>query len=130
MKGVAYLLDTCTLLWALEESASLGPKAREVLESHPEVYVSPVNAWEIQVKWMRGNLHFDSPPRTWWTAKMEEFGFEELPLRAGATFLLGGLPDIHKDPFDRILVCQALDRGLTLITPDPQLLRYPVPILW
>jgi PIN domain nuclease of toxin-antitoxin system len=61
---------------------------------------------------------------------MEEFGFVELPLRAGDTFLLGGLPDVPKDPFDRMLVCQALDHGLTLITPDPQLLRYPVPVLW
>ena len=55
---------------------------------------------------------------------------ESLPLGEDAVLMLPGLPDIHKDPFDRMLVCQALAHGLSLLTPDPLIRQYPVPIIW
>ncbi len=130
MNGMAYLLDTCTLLWALEEPDRLGARARNLICREAEVYASPVNAWEIQVKYSIGKLGLKRPPREWWETEIEKRGFIELPLVPSAVFLLAGLPDFHRDPFDRMLVCQALHQGLTLLTPDPLVRQYPVSFLW
>jgi len=125
-----YLLDTCAVLWALDDPESLGAEARRILETEPEVYVSAVSAWEIQVKYSIGKLSLVSSPREWWAEQLEKKAFRHLALEASAVFLLGGLPVPHKDPFDRMLVCQALYHGLVLLTPDPLIKMYPVNIVW
>jgi PIN domain nuclease of toxin-antitoxin system len=127
---MGYLLDTCTLLWAMDAPDRLGKEARRVLETERDVYVSAVSAWEIQIKFSLGKLGLARPPRRWWDAEIGRKGFRALDLEPRAVFLLGGLPEAHKDPFDRMLICQALDRGLVLLTPDPAFQDYPVPVLW
>ena len=125
-----YLLDTCTFLWAADDPEKLGRGARKVLEDESAVYASAVSAWEIQVKYGTGKLDLRRPPRAWWTSELERLGFMALPLEASAVFLLGALGEFHRDPFDRMLICQALYHGLVLLTPDPLIQEYPVPVIW
>jgi len=125
-----YLLDTCTFLWAADDPEKLGREARKVLENERGIYASAVSAWEIQVKYGNGKLELSRPPRAWWAEELDRLGFMALPLDASAVFLLGGLTEAHRDPFDRMLICQALYHGLVLLTPDPLMHKYPVPVIW
>lgn len=125
------LLDTCAFLWVVTGSAELSPRARDAFQSPAnEVYLSPVSAWEIAVKHALGRLPLTDPPDQLVPAQRRAHRIDELPLTEDAVLYLPKLPDWHKDPFDRMLVCQALASGLTLLTPDPELARYPVRTLW
>ena len=125
-----YLLDTCTFLWLLDDPAKLSSTARETLRSEPRFFVSVISAWEIQIKFNEGKLHLRRPPQTWWHQETARRSLHELSLDSDAVMLLSRLPDAHSDPFDRMLICQALARGLTIITPDPLIHSYRVPVLW
>lgn len=125
------LLDTCAFLWVVAGSTQLSPRAREAFQSPAnEVYLSPVSAWEIAVKHALGRLTLTEPPDKLVPAQRRAHRIDELPLTEEAALYLPKLPDWHKDPFDRMLVCQALAGGLTVLTPDPDLARYPVRTLW
>jgi len=122
------LLDTHVLLWCLADSPQLNPATRELInDSSHIVYVSAANIWEISIKQARGKLQ----------VVMEEFwsalaggDYEELPVTARHAWRAGQLPKHHQDPFDRMLVAQALQEGLTLVTHDNLLKYYEVPIIW
>lgn len=125
------LLDTCAFLWIITGSTQLSSRAREAFQSPAnEVYLSPVSAWEIAVKHALGRLVLTEPPDKLVPVQRRAHRIDELPLTEEATLYLPKLPDWHKDPFDRMLVCQALAGGLTVLTPDPDLARYPVRTLW
>lgn len=121
------LLDTHALIWALEASPRLSARAREVIESSDNtVLVSVVSAWEIEIKRAIGRL--DAPGDL--EDAIESAGF----LRRLVTFAdvrhLGGLPAHHKDPFDRMLVAQALEDGVPIVSSDPQIALYPIQTIW
>lgn len=125
------LLDTATFLWLAHDSPRLSPEAKRTFTS-PEntVYLSVVSCWEIGVKHQLGKLPLPSPPQAFVPALREELAVESLPLDEASTMQLPKLPDIHRDPFDRMLICQAIEHALTLITPDETLQSYPVRTLW
>jgi PIN domain nuclease of toxin-antitoxin system len=127
----ALLLDTCTFLWVLSGDARLSARAAQAF-SDPEndVFLSAASAWEISIKVALGKLELPEHPADYIPAQRERHGIEPLPIGEGAALLSARLPEIHRDPFDRILVCQALDLGMTLVSPDPILRKYPVKILW
>jgi PIN domain nuclease of toxin-antitoxin system len=125
------LLDTCTFLWSIEGGEALSEVARRALvDPANEVYLSAVSAWEIVLKHALGRLPLPEPPEQYVPAQRQLRGIERWPLDEEASLHLQRLPPIHRDPFDRMLICQALVAHFTLVTPDPEIARYPVRTLW
>ncbi len=125
------LLDTCTFLWILTDAPDLSPRARALVEApEHEVYLSAVSAWEITVKHALGRLPLPEPPGRFVPAQREAHGIDSLALDEESVLQVSRLPPAHRDPFDRMLVCQAIVHGLTILTPDPLLAAYPVRIAW
>jgi PIN domain nuclease of toxin-antitoxin system len=120
---VNLLLDTHVLLWALAFPDRLGSEPRRALESPANsVFVSAVSAWEIEIKRRLGKLRAPAELE----GEVRAVRFTELPLRFRHVEALARLPDLHRDPFDRMLVAQAQVDDLTLVTHDRRLLDYPV----
>jgi PIN domain nuclease of toxin-antitoxin system len=120
------LLDTHALLWALAEPELLGPIARErITDPDHEVFVSPVNIWEIAIKRSAGRL--DAPPDL--LRDIAEAGFAPLPMTLAHAHTAGRLPRHHGDPFDRLLIGQAIAESLTLVTVDGEFPKYAVELL-
>ncbi len=118
-----FLLDTHTLLWWLKNSDKLGEKAREKINNPDHfVYVSAVSIWEISIKKAIGKLK--APTDLAMIIKQK--GFEPLPITLEHSESIGELPDIHKDPFDRMLIVQALRENLVIITNDRIIPHYKV----
>ncbi len=125
------LLDTAVLLWASHDAPRLSAAAREAyLDPANDRYVSVASLWEIIVKNRLGKLPLPAPIDQIIEPMKQSGAVKILPLSEAAVLRLRVLPEIHRDPFDRMLVCQALDEGLTLVTPDATLPGYPVPVLW
>ena len=118
------LLDTLVLIW-WDEGARLSSHARQAIASAEEVYVSAASAWEIAIKASLGRLQ---TTRTV-TRAAGESGFVELPVVFAHTEAVLNLPWHHRDPFDRLLVAQALVEGLTVVTRDARFRPYPVAVL-
>jgi PIN domain nuclease of toxin-antitoxin system len=126
-----FLLDTCTFLWILEGSSELSDRARMLFQDPDnEIYLSAVSAWEIAIKYHIGRLPLPLAPEKLIPQKREEYGIEFLPLEEQEALTVHRLPDYHRDPFDRMLIAQAIVRGLTLLTPDEQINRYAVLTAW
>ena len=120
------LLDTHVLLWWLANDAALGNKTRQALrDSHNDVYVSAATTWEVSIKKAFGKL--DAPDDL--DSIVEEERFLKLPISLYHGQMAGLLPPHHRDPFDRMLVAQAQAEGLIVVTADPNIPRYSVPIL-
>jgi len=128
---VKILLDTCAALWLAVDSPKLSERASELYESPGnEILLSAVSSWEISLKYATGKLPLPSPPDVF-IPQLRQMGcMESLPLSEEATFQLFRLPNLHRDPFDRMLICQAIVGGMTLLTPDKEIRRYPVRTAW
>jgi PIN domain nuclease of toxin-antitoxin system len=125
------LLDTCTFLWVILGAEELTPRVRAlVTDSANEVFLSAVSAWEIAVKHRLGRLRLPQPPERFVPAQRDAHGLAPLPLDEEAALHLTRLPLLHRDPFDRMLVCQALVHGLAILTPDPLINQYPARVVW
>lgn len=125
------LLDTCTFLWLVTDDASLSPAARRmIVDPDNGVYLSAVSTWEIAVKNVLGRLPLPDSPERYVPKLRRDHDIAALPLDEEATLYLGRLPDLHRDPFDRMLVCQAIVHGSVLLTPDGDITQYPVRTLW
>ena len=122
------LLDTHALLWAVGAPAELPPRVRALLEEgSTEVCVSAASTWEISIKAALGKLHLDVGALL---ATLRTLDFAELRIGFEHTRRAGALPPIHRDPFDRMLVAQALEDGYTIVTRDPAIGCYAAPTLW
>ena len=120
------LLDTHVFLWLITADKRLPEKMRDdILDWDSDVYLSVVSMWEIAVKHHRGRLPLPEPPETYLTALRRRHGIIGLPLEESDVLQLAKLPPIHGDPFDRMLVCQALARDLTIATVDELVQAYP-----
>jgi len=118
------LLDTHVLLWALVSPDRIPARVRERLTSpEHEVLFSAASMWEIAIKVQIGRMELPIPLQEVVTAAVKS-GFEELPVRAGHAAIIVQLPMYHRDPFDRILVAQALYEPARLLTADRKLARY------
>lgn len=125
------LLDTCTFLWLVEDSERLSETARAVhLSLENEVFLSSVSAWEISVKHGLGKLPLPEAPAVLVPKHRAALQLKALPFDEEAALLVTKLPDHHRDPFDRMLVCQALAGGMAILTPDPRIAAYPVKTIW
>ena len=125
------LLDTCTFPWLVDDHPSLTARARDaIIDPANDVYLSAASAWEIVIKHALGRLQLTLPVDDYLPRQRELHGIESLPIGEDATLALAKLPTPHRDPFDRILVAQAIMDGCSLVTPDPLIKAYPVSILW
>jgi len=116
------LLDTNVALIALTEPDTLSPAVRRAVLSGPN-FLSVVSYWEVMLKSMKGNLKVGDP-RTWWLDALEQLAATPLALRAEHVAGVFTLAQFHKDPFDRILIAQAIAEDLKLVTTDSEIPRY------
>ncbi|MBZ9848590.1 type II toxin-antitoxin system VapC family toxin [Mesorhizobium sp. CA14] len=122
------LLDTHLLLWAAGEPDQLPlPALAEMEDPSNELLFSAVSLWEVAIKRGLGRAGFTVDPRLLRRGLLDN-GYQELPITSEHAVAIDGLPPIHKDPFDRILVAQAIVEGVTLLTVDDVVARYPGPI--
>lgn len=122
------LLDTHLLLWAAGEPGKL-PRAAKKLLSDPnnDLLFSAASLWEITIKRSLGRSDFRVEPRLLRRGLLDN-GYLELPITSEHALATETLPSVHKDPFDRILVAQAMVEGITLLTVDSLVAKYPGPI--
>lgn len=124
------LLDTHVLLWATTALDRLAPEARAMLEDGAhDVLVSIVSAWEIAVKQSIGKLDLSRPAEQWLPDVLKRTGFEVAELSLSAALRVRALAWHHRDPFDRLLIAQALDQGYTIVTRDAAFDAYGVPVV-
>lgn len=122
------LLDTQLLLWAASEPERLSPSARRRLnDPENELIFSAASIWEITIKNALGRDDFRVEPRVLRRGLLDN-GYTELPVTGEHAVNVDTLPALHKDPFDRILLAQALVEGITLLTADKELARYRGPV--
>lgn len=124
-----YLLDTHTMLWFLRNSKELSNSARATILSANKVFVSIASFWEIAIKQSLSKLEIDCEAEDLEKLCVEQ-DFEILPISVRDTAKVKSLPFYHKDPFDRILVAQAIENDLTLVTKDETIPKYDVKTLW
>lgn len=125
------LLDTATFLNAVLDPPALSERARKLLlDSENERYLSTVSAWEIAIKYSLGKIELDTTPDRFIPEHRERLATEVLPLDEESALHLIRLPELHRDPFDRMLICQAIVHGMVLLTPDELITRYPVRSAW
>ena len=125
------LLDTHTFLWWAEDSPRLPQPARRAIHDEDnDVLVSAATAWEITTKHRLGKLPDADPIASDIPGAIAAQGFQELPLSVADAARAGALSGPHRDPFDRMLIAQALSRDLVLISNDAAFDRYPVRRLW
>ena len=126
------LLDTHALVWLASDPEQLSPTARAAIRSHPSsLHISVVTAWEIALLVKRGRLILPVPPEAFLTRVIAHHGLIELPLTRRVAQEAVSLPDIHNDPFDRILIAECSARGLAVVSRDGMIPRYPgVHVIW
>jgi PIN domain nuclease of toxin-antitoxin system len=123
-----FLLDTHILLWGAIEPERLSSAASALIESsNNEIVFSAISLWEVAIKAGQGRTQFRVDAGVLRRSLFDN-NYAELPVTGAHAAALGGLPPIHKDPFDRMLIAQAAVEGLTLLTSDRTVAKYPGPI--
>lgn len=124
------LLDTHAFLWYITNDPKLPRHAYDAIrDKSNEAWLSVVSIWEALVKYQTGKLPLPAPADRYIDERRSTHHISVLPLDANAVAHLLTLPPHHRDPFDRMLICQALQHELTIITSDEQFRRYPAPVL-
>ncbi len=122
------LLDTHLVIWATTQSSRLSPSARSLMgDPANELLFSPVNLWEVAIKRALGRRDFQFDSRILRRAMLQN-DYQELPFTSDHAVAIDQLPDIHKDPFDRLLIAQSMVEGILLLTSDPNVAKYPAPV--
>jgi PIN domain nuclease of toxin-antitoxin system len=125
---VKLLLDTKLVLWAAGQPEKLSGEARSLLEAADnELLFSAASIWEITIKNGLGRKDFRVEPRVLRRGLLDN-GYLELPITSQHAVSADGLPALHRDPFDRLLVAQAQSEGIMLITADARVAQYPGPV--
>ena len=118
-------------IWFVDEDPRLSPIARSAI-IHPtsQVFLSSASAWEIVIKHGKGHILLSDAPDRYITLNRQRHRIDSLPIDERAAFGVLQLPDIHRDPFDRIIIAQAIADDMLIVTSDTAIKRYPVSILW
>ena len=125
------LLDTHAFLWLVEGSPHLSAAARAALaDPANELYLSVASVWELAIKTGNKKLTLSDPLDSFDGTWALTYQLALLPINTPHALAVAGLPDHHRDPFDRMLIVQALVEGMTLVSADAKSAPYPVPILW
>lgn len=125
------LLDTCVFLWLALEPRRLSSAACEIVNTASnELFLSDVSVLEIVLKHTSGKLPLPEIPRSWIPSRRTFFGLKPLGVDESAIFRAGDLPFVHTDPFDRLLAAQAIESGLSILSPDTPLSTLGSARLW
>jgi PIN domain nuclease of toxin-antitoxin system len=128
---VRLLLDTCTFLWLAGGGASLSRAAADAIASPDhEVFLSSASVWEVVMKHQLGRLPLPEPPDRLIPAERALRGVATLPFDEESALHGMRVPWLHRDPFDRMLIAQAIAHGLAIVTPDPLISQYPIRVVW
>ena len=128
---MTFLLDTCVFLWLADRKDRLSEEAREILEdSSNSLRVFQVTPWEIQIKYSLGKMPLPKAPRFSVPQAIQSLGLDYRTLDDNTIYTLEKLPNLHRDPFDRLLIAHAIFEGIPIITPDPLIHAYPVRVIW
>jgi PIN domain nuclease of toxin-antitoxin system len=124
------LLDTHIFLWFLSGDGKLSAKHRRAIaEPSNDVFLSVASIWEAIIKFQLGKLALPQSPEILMPVERDSYNIGSLAIDERSISYLAQLPALHSDPFDRIILAQALQYGLTIVTADRQMLTYPVPTL-
>jgi len=126
---VRLLVDTCVVIWLATGERPIPDHVASAIATG-EVSISAATAWEIALKYARGILPLVEPPERFVARVRKRYILASLSIDEESTLNVRKLPLRHRDPFDRILVSQAIVHGLTIVTPDPLIAQYPVRTLW
>lgn len=125
------LLDTHTFIWWANDDPSLTSGARSAIgDSANEIFFSAVSTWEMAIKIAIGKLTLAVPLNSFVLSQTSQYQFKPLPITYDHTYQVQFLPQYHRDPFDRLLIAQALVENLVILTRDPQFPLYGIPTLW
>lgn len=125
------LLDTCAFLWLVADPDRLGQMAAAAIQNpDTQLFLSDTSVWELSLKWQARKISLPSPPRRWVEEQTQVWKVRPLAIHRGHLYRVTELPEHHRDPFDRLLVAQAIEEGLSIATPDPYIQRYPVAVVW
>ena len=123
------LLDTATYIWFVKDDSRLTLNARSLLlDASNELFLSTASAWEIVIKHAKGQLELGVPVEEFLTEQRRLHWIESLPINEDAVLKVRELPLIHQDPFDRIIIAQALVEDMAIVTPDGVIAQYAVPV--
>ena len=126
-----YLLDTAVWLWSLKSPELIGEQGREILaDGQEEIYLSAITSWEISIKMRLGRLNFDAPPPQHVPRFMAKQNLRSLSVTHSHAAKVYDLPIYHSDPFDRMLIAQALVEDMVILTSDRSFRKYPAELLW
>jgi len=128
---VRLLLDTHVFLWWIAEDPAVSSRAgRAIANPRNDVFVSAASAMEVVIKASTGRLRVPGRADLVFREQIESNAFVPLPITVQHALATGSLPDIHRDPFDRLLIAQAIAEELALVSADETVGRYPVKVLW
>ena len=126
-----YLLDGVVWLWSIDSVEKINNSAREILENgRQEVYFSAATVWELTIKARLGKLNLPGPPGQCIPAFMAKQGLRPLPVSHLHAVKIYDLPSHHRDPFDRMIIAQAILEDMVVLTADRMFQHYPVEVLW
>jgi len=126
-----YLLDTNVFLWGLSEERRLNSQAQEILKSSAsELHFSAAGSWEIAIKYALGTLPLPKPPSEYVPYALRVWAIRPLDITHEHALRAGELPARHRDPFDRLLIAQAVSEQMTLLTADRVLQKYEVNLIY
>jgi PIN domain nuclease of toxin-antitoxin system len=126
-----YLLDTHAFLWFVSEDNRLSSKAQSLIKnSRNEIYFSAVSAWEMSIKIRLGRLSIEEELEPFIIKQLSENNFSTLSITIFHSIYTSKLPEIHKDPFDRMIIAQSKVENMSLISKDKNIKKYKVPVVW
>ncbi len=124
-----YLLDTHIFLWLQNDPKRLGPLVKRLEKKDSVLLVSAASAWEIAIKYEVGRLNLPEPPEDYVPSRIKAINAIALPVELRHALAVSTLPPIHRDPFDRILICQAQANNAILVTADEKVNQYSISTL-
>jgi PIN domain nuclease of toxin-antitoxin system len=128
---VRALLDTHVFLWWITDDERLSGRVREIIsDGRNELFFSAASGWEIAIKVRLGRLEIPGNLERFVVDQVSRNAFQVLPIYLGHALHVHELPDHHRDPFDRILVSQAILEEMSLLSADSEIPRYPVEVVW
>lgn len=122
------LLDTCILVWLDTDPARISSDARRAIAGHAAALFASsasASAWEVALKVRKGKLALPMAPAAWFAEVLRLHGISEIPIDAVLAAASAELPPLHSDPFDRVIVATAAHLGASVVTPDPEIRKYP-----
>ncbi|SRR5713226_2084180 len=126
-----YLLDTMVWLWSVGPSERIGSTGLEILANgEEEVYFSAASSWEIAIKVRLGKFQLPEAPTRYVPKRLSEQGIHPLSVTHSHSLKVYDLPFYHSDPFDRLLIAQAMDEEMVILTSDRVFKKYPVQLVW